>query len=198
MRRREVGYEPGVSGVRKFLAGGAPGPRGCSDHGVMIRPARPDDLPSILHFIRELARYEKLEDQLDLDGERLRAHLFGPGAPCFAFLAEAADGVPVGFALCFQAYSTFKTRPFVHLEDLFVLPEHRGTGHGLGLLRAVAAAAVARGAPRLEWAVLDWNEPAIGFYRRHGATVLPDWRVCRVTGEALRALAGGDSALPGR
>lgn len=156
----------------------------------MIRPARPDDVPTILDFIRGLARYERLEHVLDLDGQRLREHLFGSPPACGCLLAEDG-GVPVGFALFFAAYSTFAMRPFLHLEDLFVLPEHRGRGHGLALLRAVAAEAVRRGAPRLEWVVLDWNEPAIGFYQRHGAELLSDWRVCRVSGERLQALAGG-------
>lgn len=156
----------------------------------MIRVARPEDVPVLLDFIRALARYEHMEDQLELDAERLRAHLFGPDRCCGALLAMQED-LPVGFALWFVAYSTFKTRPFVHLEDLFVLPEHRSRGHGLRLLRAVAAEAVRRGAPRLEWMVLDWNEGAIGFYRRQGAELLAEWRVCRVAGDALQVLAAG-------
>ncbi len=154
----------------------------------MIRIATEADVPLLLHFIRELSRYEKLEHELDMDAGRLRDHLFGPGATCGAFLAEDG-GKAVGFALYFAKFSTFKCRSCLHLEDLFVLPEHRGKGLGLGLLRAVAAEAVRRESPRFEWNVLDWNEPAIGFYRAQGADVLDDWRICRVTGASLRRLA---------
>lgn len=154
----------------------------------MIRRARPGDARTILEFIRALAVYEKLESQLDLDEARLHEHLFGSSPACAALVAEV-DGVPAGFALYHRTYSTFRTRPCMHLEDLFVAPEHRGKGLGLGLLRALAAEAVAQGCPRLDWNVLDWNEPAIGFYRLQGAAVLPDWRTCRLEGEALHALA---------
>lgn len=154
----------------------------------MIRRARPTDTRTILGFIRALAVYEKLESQLELDEARLHEHLFGTDPACGALVAEV-DGVPVGFALFHRTYSTFKTRPCMHLEDLFVLPEHRGRGLGLGLLRALAAEAVAQGCPRLDWSVLDWNESAIGFYRQQGAVVLPDWRTCRLEGDALQAVA---------
>lgn len=153
-----------------------------------IRAAAPADVPALLHFIRELARYEHLEHQLDLDAERLAAHLFGPSPSCGALLAEVV-GHPVGFALFYASYSTFRTRPCLHLEDLFVLPEHRGAGTGLALLRAVAAEAVRRGCPRLDWNVLDWNAPAIGFYEKQGAALLPDWRTCRLEGEGLAKVA---------
>lgn len=155
----------------------------------MIRPVRPGDEDTLLAFVHALARFEGLEGELQTDPGRLREHLFGERPSCGAVLAEE-DGVPVGFALFFPAYSTFKTAPLLHLEDLFVLPEHRGKGHGERLLRAVAAEAVRRGCVRLEWLVLDWNARAIDFYRSLGAAVLPDWRVCRVAGEALRGLAG--------
>lgn len=155
---------------------------------VRIRPAGPADTGHVARFIRDLARYERLEHQLDLDEARLHRHLFGPNPACAALLAEC-DGQPAGFALFFATYSTFRTRPCLHLEDLFVAPEFRGRGLGLSLLRAVAAVAVERDCPRLDWNVLDWNEPAIGFYRQQGATVLPDWRVCRLEGEALSRLA---------
>jgi GNAT superfamily N-acetyltransferase len=154
----------------------------------MIRLAAPDDVPALLECIRGLARYERLESQLDLDGARLREHLFGARPACGAFVAEQ-DGAVVGFALWFATYSTFKCRPCLWLEDLFVLPDQRGHGHGLALLRAVAGEAVARGCPRLDWNVLDWNAAAIGFYQRQGAELLPDWRTCRLQGAALRALA---------
>lgn len=154
----------------------------------MIRAAGPHDVPHLLHCIAELARYEHLEHECDLDEARLRQHLFGEPAACAALVAEE-DGRGIGFALFFLTYSTFRTRPCMHLEDLFVLPQHRGHGHGLQLLRGVAAEAVRRGCPRLDWNVLDWNEPAIGFYRRQGARMLPDWRTCRLDGEALQAVA---------
>ncbi|MBL8738299.1 MAG: GNAT family N-acetyltransferase [Planctomycetes bacterium] len=160
---------------------------------VRVRQAGPADVPVVLQFIRELARYEQLEHQLDLDAGRLAEHLFGPHPSCGALLADV-DGQPAGFALHYQSYSTFRTRPCLHLEDLFVRPEHRGHGLGLQLLRATAAVAAARGCPRLDWNVLDWNEPAIGFYRRQGAVLLPDWRVCRLEGEALARLAAEANA----
>jgi GNAT superfamily N-acetyltransferase len=156
----------------------------------MIRPATEDDVPHLIECIRGLARYERLEHQLDLDPERLRAHLFGPTPACHAFVAEQ-DGQPVGFALYFASYSTFETRPCLYLEDLFVQPERRGEGHGLALLRAVAAEAVRRGCPRLDWNVLDWNRPAIDFYTARGAELLPDWRTCRLQGRALLDMARG-------
>jgi GNAT superfamily N-acetyltransferase len=155
---------------------------------VVVRAAGPGDAAQVAHFIRELARYERLEHQLDLDLGRLAAHLGGPQPACGALLAEQ-DGAPVGFALFFPTYSTFRTQACMHLEDLFVLPELRGRGIGLLLLRAVAAAAVARGCPRLDWNVLDWNTDAIGFYERQGAHLLADWRVCRLEGEALQRAA---------
>ena len=156
-----------------------------------VRAAGPDDVPHVARFIRELARYERLEHQLDLDEGRLREHLFGARPACGALLAEVA-GEPVGFALHYQSYSTFRTRPCLHLEDLFVLPPYRGGGIGLALLSAVAALAQARGCPRLEWHVLDWNAPAIAFYGKQGARLLPDWRICRLEGDALaRAAAAG-------
>lgn len=156
----------------------------------MIRPATVADVDHILECIRALAAYEKLSHELDLDRGALTEHLFGARPSCAALVAEQGS-VPVGFALTFTSYSTFKTRPCLHLEDLFVFPEHRGRGHGDALLRAVAAEAEAMGAARLTWNVLDWNEPAIGFYRRLGAEVLPDWRTCRVEGEAIARLARG-------
>ncbi len=162
----------------------------------MIRRAEPADVPHILHCIRELARYEQREHECELDAGRLREDLFGEQPIASCLIAEAG-GQPVGFALCFRSYSTFKTRACLHLEDLFVFPEHRGKGLGLALLRACARAAVAQGCPRLDWTVLDWNAPAIGFYRAQGADVLPDWRTCRLTGAALHrvaAAAGGDGA----
>lgn len=155
---------------------------------LVVRPAAVGDVAQLAAFIRELARYERLEHQLDLDQQRLREHLFGEHPVCGALLAECA-GKPAGFALYFDTYSTFRTQRCLHLEDLFVQPEWRGRGIGLALLRAVAGVAVARGCVRLDWNVLDWNAPAIGFYERQGARLLKDWRICRLEGEALRACA---------
>ncbi|MCA8967766.1 MAG: GNAT family N-acetyltransferase, partial [Planctomycetes bacterium] len=143
------------------------------------RAARPADVATVCRFIAGLAAYERLEHQLDLDEARLHEHLFGQQPVCGALIAESG-GLPIGFALYFATYSTFRTRPCMHLEDLFVEPEHRGKGAGLALLRAVADEARARGCPRLDWNVLDWNTSAIEFYEQQGAQLLPDWRVCRL------------------
>ncbi|MFN3242001.1 MAG: GNAT family N-acetyltransferase [Planctomycetota bacterium] len=156
----------------------------------MIRPARRGDEAHIARFIRDLARYEKLEHELDLSEERLTEHLFGAAPVCGALIAEQA-GRPVGFALHFTSYSTFWCKPCVFLEDLYVDPDQRGNGHGLALLRALAKLAIERGCPRLDWHVLDWNQLAIDFYQRQGATVMPDWRTCRLDGAALQAMAEG-------
>ena len=152
----------------------------------MIRSARPDDTDTILRFIRELAGYEKLLHEVDASARDLREHLFGARPICEALLAE--DREPVGFALFFPTYSTFKTRACLHLEDLYVTPAARGRGHGKALLHELARIAVARGVARVTWNVLDWNTPAIRFYESLGATVLPDWRVARVEGAAIRRL----------
>ena len=162
---------------------------------LRIRAATPADVALIADLIRELARYERLEHQVALDEGRLQRHLFGPVPACGALVAEAG-GEPAGFALFFASYSTFLTEVCLHLEDLFVRPQHRGRGIGLALLRAVAAVAVARGCPRLDWQVLDWNTPAIGFYERLGAKPMNDWTVFRLTGDALYKLGAG--TLPGR
>ena len=156
--------------------------------GIHVRSAVPTDVRVIAHFIRELARYEQLEHQVDLDEGRLHAHLFGDVPACHALIADC-DGAAAGFALFFPSYSTFRTQPCLYLEDLFVLPERRGRGIGLALLRGVAAEAVRRGCPRLDWSVLDWNEPAIGFYAAQGARILGEWRVCRLEGAALATAA---------
>lgn len=156
---------------------------------VSIRPAEPTDVPAIAAMIRALADYEKLAHLcVSSDGDLQRA-LFGP-APAAEVLIAEVDGVPAGFALFFHTFSTFLARRGLWLEDLFVYPEHRGAGVGTGLLHTVAAIAQVRGCGRFEWAVLDWNTPAIGFYERLGATVMPDWRLVRVTGAALERLAG--------
>ena len=124
----------------------------------------------------------------------LRGALFGEHRHAEVAIAEDAAGTPLGFALFFHTFSTFVGRPSLHVEDLFVRPEHRGTGVGRGLLAHLAGLAVERGCGRLEWTVLDWNEPAIRFYRRLGAAPEDDWTIYRLTGDALAALAGGRSS----
>jgi GNAT superfamily N-acetyltransferase len=162
-----------------------------NDRSYGIAPARPADVPAILDLIRALARYEKLEHLCVSTEADIAAALFG-SRPYAEVLVARQDGQTqdaAGFALFFQTFSTFLGRPSLWLEDLFVRPEHRGAGIGRGLLRTLARTARDRGCGRFEWTVLDWNAPAIGFYEALGAQLLPDWRVCRVTGEALRALA---------
>jgi len=156
-----------------------------------IRPATPRDVPLILEFIRGLAEYERMLDLVEATEDRLRASLFpaageAPGAHC---VIGAVDGVPAGFALYFFNYSTFLARPGLYLEDLFVKPEHRGAGLGKALLLHLAKMARERGCGRMEWAVLDWNEPAIGFYEALGAKRLLDWQICRLDAAALHRLS---------
>lgn len=157
----------------------------------MIRPATPADIPAIASLIRGLAAYEHLAHEVVLDDDRLREHLFG--ARPYAEVLLACDASPAdvaGFALFFHNYSTFLARPGIWLEDLFVVPGQRGRGHGKALLAALAAIAVERDCGRLEWSVLDWNEPSIAFYRALGAAPMDDWTTYRLTGAALRTLAG--------
>jgi GNAT superfamily N-acetyltransferase len=156
----------------------------------MIRTATPDDTAAIAALIRGLAEYERLTQYLTLDEGRLREHLFGPRPYAEVLLAEEAGAV-VGYALFFPIYSTFRGEPTLYLEDLFVRPGHRGKGHGKALLRALAALAVERGCPRLDWVVLNWNEPSIAFYRSLGAVPMDEWTVYRLQGEALAAAAKG-------
>jgi GNAT superfamily N-acetyltransferase len=156
---------------------------------VLIRPAEPADVPVIADLIRGLARFEKLEDQVTLTEELLAAGLFGPHPYAESILAEV-EGHAAGFALFFHNFSTFLARPGLYLEDLFVLPEHRGLGIGRALLTHLARMAVERGCGRLEWSVLDWNQEAISFYERLGARANSEWTTYRVTGEALHRLAG--------
>ena len=156
---------------------------------VTIRPARPDDAEVLVNLVRELAIYERLEPYARARPEDFRQHLFGPRPAAEAALAEVA-GQPVGFALWYSTFSTFRGRPGLYLEDLFVRPEFRGRGIGKALLALLARLAVERGCGKLEWSVLNWNEPAIGFYRALGARPLDEWTVYRVDGESLRHLAG--------
>ena len=153
-----------------------------------IRPARREDVPAIHAMIRALAEYEKLAHLCIATEADLDAALFGPRPAAEALIARK-DGAPAAFALFFHNYSTFLGRRGLWLEDLFVLPAHRRQGCAQALLRALAAIARERGCGRFEWAVLDWNTSAIDFYQSLGATVLPDWRIVRVVGPALDALA---------
>ncbi|MDY3563683.1 GNAT family N-acetyltransferase [Gemmata sp. JC673] len=154
----------------------------------MIRPATPADLPTIVKLIRDLAEYEKLAHAVTLNEADLHAHLFGPRPYAEVLLAEDAGAV-VGFALFFHNYSTFRGKPGIYLEDLFVIPEARGRGHGKALLVALAKLAVARDCARVEWSVLNWNEPSIQFYKSLGAVPMDEWTVYRLTDAALTKLA---------
>jgi len=151
---------------------------------IHIRPAEPGDLALIAALIRELAVYEKLADEVRFGEAELSRHLFGAHPAAEAFIGEL-DGKPQGFALCFSTFSTFEGQPGLWLEDLFVRPEARGRGLGTALLTTLAGLAVSRGCARLEWSVLDWNEPAIGFYHKLGARPMDEWRIMRVDGAAL-------------
>lgn len=154
----------------------------------MIRPAAPADTPMIAALIRALAEYERLSHAVVLKEEDLHKHLFGPRPYAEVLLAEEANEV-VGFALFFPNFSTFLGQPGIYLEDLFVRPEYRGRGHGKALLTELARLAVERGYRRLDWAVLDWNEPALRFYRSLGAVPLEGWQLFRLTGDALQSVA---------
>ncbi len=153
-----------------------------------LRPAVVSDVPTILRFIRELAEFEKLLHEVEATEEKLRRTLFEPGARAEVISAEK-DGAPQGFALYFTSYSTFLAKNGIYLEDLYVSPASRGQGIGTALLRRLAQIAVERGAGRLEWSVLDWNEKAIALYRKLGATPQSEWTVQRVTGKAMENLA---------
>ena len=155
---------------------------------LVIRRGTERDVPTILKLIRGLAEYERLAHEMEATPARVRAHGFGRRR-YFETIICRRGGKPVGFALYFFTYSTFLARPTLYLEDLFVLPENRGSGAGKALLRALARIAVRRGCGRLEWAVLDWNRPAIGFYKRLGAKLRRQWILTRLTGAPLRRLA---------
>ena len=155
-----------------------------------IREATEDDVPLILSFIRELAEYEKLAHEVVATEDGLREGLFGERRYAEVLIAEH-DGSPAGFALFFHNFSTFLGKPGIYLEDLYVNPVFRGTGIGKKLLVHLARLAKRRGCGRLEWWVLDWNEPAIGFYESLDATAMDDWTVYRLAGKALEDLASG-------
>jgi GNAT superfamily N-acetyltransferase len=155
---------------------------------VTIRPCVAADAPALANLIRELAVYERLEEFARATPDDLRTHLFGPRPSAEAILAEAR-GEPLGFALFFATFSTFRGQPGLYLEDLFVREPFRRQGIGRALLASVARSAVERGCGRLEWSVLDWNTPALGFYRALGASPLDDWTVYRIDDGPLARLA---------
>jgi GNAT superfamily N-acetyltransferase len=161
----------------------------------MIRRARPTDVPAICGLIRDLAEYERSADQVTSTQQDLDRALFGPEPALFAHVAEH-DGQIAGFALWFLNYSTWVGRHGIYLEDLYVRPELRGAGYGRQLLAELAALCVERGYGRLEWSVLDWNEPARGFYERLGAEPMDEWTVHRISGTALQALATRRASEP--
>jgi GNAT superfamily N-acetyltransferase len=157
-----------------------------------IRPATRDDVPLLLELIGALADYERLRDEVVLDAALLEQHLFGERPAAEAVLASAG-GEAVGYALFFPTFSTFLGRPGLWLEDLFVLPARRRGGVGRALLLHVAELAVARGCGRLEWSALDWNEPALAFYRELGARCMPEWHLHRLDSAALAAVARSEA-----
>lgn len=154
----------------------------------LLRSATAADVPLILDLIRGLAEYEKLAHEVVATEESLRRTLFGPAPAAHVVIAEV-DGQPAGFALYFFNYSTFLAKPGLYLEDLFVKPEFRGGGTGKALLLHLAKIANERGCGRMEWSVLDWNEPAIQFYESIGARRMREWQICRLTGESLARYA---------
>jgi GNAT superfamily N-acetyltransferase len=161
-------------------------------HAVDLRPARRDDIPLILALVAELAEYERLAHEAVATPADFEGALFGARPAAEVLIAEV-DGQPAGFALFFISFSTFLGKPGLYLEDLFVRPAFRGHGAGKRLMVELARIALERGYGRFEWSVLDWNSPAIGFYRSLGATPIDGWTVQRVSGDALRALAGADA-----
>lgn len=163
--------------------------------GLVIERATPDDVPTIIALVRELAEFERLAHEVRIEAKSLHEHLFGPRPYAEAVMARLA-GATVGFALFFHNYSTFVGRPGLYLEDLYVRPEYRGRGYGESLIRHLARLAVERGCGRFEWWVLDWNEKAIAFYRKLGAVAMDEWTVQRVAGPALDRLAGKGEDTP--
>ncbi|WGG51093.1 GNAT family N-acetyltransferase [Rugamonas sp. DEMB1] len=155
---------------------------------LTIRPAQPDDVAAIFGMIHELAVFEKLEHMMEGNEAMLRDSLFGAHPACEALVGEA-DGAVRVFALFFHNYSTFLCRKGLYLEDLYVKQDSRGKGYGKQMLAALAQLALQRDCGRFEWSVLDWNANAISFYQGVGAELLPDWRICRVTGDALAQLS---------
>lgn len=154
---------------------------------MQILPATPKDIPIIRRLIEALADYEKLREECIISDDDLNEWLFV--TPKARAVVCWQQGEPVGFALYFNNFSTFKGKPGIYLEDLFVKPEHRGKGYGKALLQYLAKEAVANGYARFEWSVLDWNQPSIDFYESMGAVLMNEWKICRVTGDALIKLA---------
>ena len=156
-----------------------------------LRAAEERDLPRIAALILELAEFERLAHLVEATPDKLRPHLFGdrPAAECVVAEAPAIDAEVVAFALFFTNFSTFLARPGLYLEDLYVRPAHRGSGIGRALLEHLGALAVERGCGRFEWSVLDWNADAIAFYEGMGARLMPEWRICRISGERLASFA---------
>ena len=173
------------------MAGAAPISEAPAGAGAAfrLRAAELNDVAAIVALIRGLAEFEKLTHLLQVTPEKLRPHLFGPKPVAEALVAEA-EGEVVAFALFFTNFSTFLAQPGIYLEDLFVRPSHRGAGIGTAMLTRLARLAVERGHGRFEWSVLVWNEGAIRFYERMGATVMSEWRICRIAGRALEAFRG--------
>ena len=157
---------------------------------LSIRPAIESDIPALLSLIKQLAEYEKLSHAVVATENDIRRSLFGPRPVAEALIGES-DGKPVAFAVFFHNYSTFLGRPGLYLEDLFVVPECRGTGFGRAMLAHLAKIAIERNCGRFEWSVLDWNEPAIEFYKKLGAVPMNEWTVFRLEGAALERLARG-------
>ena len=156
---------------------------------MSVRPIRPDDVPAVVQLVRELAEYEKAAHEVRLTEEQLSAALFGASPALFGHVALGPDGEVAGTALWFLNFSTWRGTHGIYLEDLYVQPAHRGAGLGRELLRTLAATCVERGYDRLEWSVLDWNQPSIEFYRAAGAVPMDEWTVFRLTDEALAGFA---------
>jgi diamine N-acetyltransferase len=156
---------------------------------LVIRAARPADSALIFAFVCELADYEKLQGEVDATPGDIAAALFAPEPRLFCAIADWG-GEPAGFAVWFLNFSTFRGRHGLYLEDVFVRPQFRGKGIGKALMAHLAGICVAQGLVRFEWAVLNWNKPSIEFYQSIGATVMPDWRICRLSGKAMRDFAG--------
>jgi GNAT superfamily N-acetyltransferase len=165
-------------------------PDSAADASFTIRAAERRDLPAIVHLIGRLAEFEKLTHLMQATPETLAPHLFGARPVAEALVVDSGAEV-VAFALFFTNFSTFLAKPGLYLEDLFVEPEQRDRGIGKALLTRLAQIAAERGCGRFEWSVLDWNENAIRFYERMGATVMPDWRICRIAGDTLAAFGAG-------
>lgn len=154
-----------------------------------IRPAKAEDVPDIYAMVRELAEFEKLAEKVDSTEESLAEALFGESPRVFAVIVEASGGRPIGFAIWFYTFSSFRGRHGVWIEDLYIRPEWRGKGCGKAVMAELAKHCLSENLARLEWSVLDWNREAIDFYEKQGAAVLDDWRICRLDGTALWRLA---------